>query len=148
MHAALAVSLLLRSRLLSEGRAASHHSERMELQPVVYGSFPHFATPPNLPAGQIPGGFLREATTFGMTIAFEHSQKKAQLLGESTAVTVCPGWKRRTEGSIKEECMAEHQPSKAGEYERPGTMDLTSLRLMIGIIVLLAMIIAPILFFR
>ena len=48
----------------------------------------------------------------------------------------------------KEECMAEHQPSKAGEYERPSTGTSRSLGLMIGIIVLLAVIIAAILFFR
>ena len=49
---------------------------------------------------------------------------------------------------VKEERMAEHQPSKAGEYERPSTGTSRSLGLMIGIIVLLAVIIAAILFFR
>jgi LPXTG-motif cell wall-anchored protein len=44
--------------------------------------------------------------------------------------------------------MAEHQPSKAGAYERPSTGTSRSLGLMIGIIVLLAVIIAAILFFR
>jgi hypothetical protein len=49
---------------------------------------------------------------------------------------------------VKEECMAEHQPRKAGEYERPSTGTSRSLGLIIGIIVLLAVIIAAILFFR
>jgi len=44
--------------------------------------------------------------------------------------------------------MAEHQPRKAGEYERPSTGTSRSLALIIGIIVLLAMIIAVILFLR
>jgi len=44
--------------------------------------------------------------------------------------------------------MAEHQPSKAGEYERPTTGTSRSLALIIGIIVLLAVIIAVILFLR
>ena len=44
--------------------------------------------------------------------------------------------------------MAESQPRKAGEYERPLKGTSRSLALMIGIIVLLAVIIAAILFFR
>jgi LPXTG-motif cell wall-anchored protein len=49
---------------------------------------------------------------------------------------------------VKEERMAENQPRKAGEYERPTTGTSRSLALIIGIIVLLAVIIAVILFLR
>jgi hypothetical protein len=49
---------------------------------------------------------------------------------------------------VKEEYMAEHQPRKAGEYERPTAGTSRSLALIIGIIVLLAVIIAVILFLR
>jgi hypothetical protein len=49
---------------------------------------------------------------------------------------------------VKEERMADNQPRKAGEYERPTTGTSRSLALIIGIIVLLAVIIAVILFLR
>jgi LPXTG-motif cell wall-anchored protein len=48
----------------------------------------------------------------------------------------------------KEQCMAEHQPSKAGEYERPMTGTSSSLALIIGGIALLIVIIAAIFFLR
>jgi hypothetical protein len=44
--------------------------------------------------------------------------------------------------------MAEHQPQKAGEYERPLKGTSSSLALIIGIIALLVVIIAAILFLR
>jgi LPXTG-motif cell wall-anchored protein len=44
--------------------------------------------------------------------------------------------------------MAEHQPRKAGEYERPMTGASRSLAFMIGGIALLIVIIAAILFLR
>jgi hypothetical protein len=44
--------------------------------------------------------------------------------------------------------MAENQPRKAGEYERPLTRTSSSLALTIGIIAVLAVIILAILFFR
>ena len=44
--------------------------------------------------------------------------------------------------------MAEHQPRKAGEYERPMTGTSRSLALIIGIIAVLAVIIVAILFLR
>jgi LPXTG-motif cell wall-anchored protein len=44
--------------------------------------------------------------------------------------------------------MAEHQPRKAGEYERPRTGTSSSLALMIGGIALLIVIIAALLFLR
>jgi hypothetical protein len=52
------------------------------------------------------------------------------------------------EFQIKEERMAEHQPSKAGEYERPTTRTSRSLALMLGGIALLVLIIVAILFLR
>jgi LPXTG-motif cell wall-anchored protein len=44
--------------------------------------------------------------------------------------------------------MAENQPRKAGEYERPMTGTSSSLALIIGIIALLAVIIIAVLFLR
>ena len=44
--------------------------------------------------------------------------------------------------------MAEHQPSKAGEYERPMTGTSSSLALILGGIALLAVIILALLFLR
>ena len=44
--------------------------------------------------------------------------------------------------------MAESQPQKAGEYERPMTRTSSSLALIIGIIAVLAVIIVAILFLR
>jgi LPXTG-motif cell wall-anchored protein len=44
--------------------------------------------------------------------------------------------------------MAEHQPRKAGEYERPMTGSSRSLGLIIGGIALLVLIIVAILFLR
>ena len=44
--------------------------------------------------------------------------------------------------------MAEHQPSKAGEYERPMTGTSSSLALILGGIALLAVIIIALLFLR
>jgi hypothetical protein len=49
---------------------------------------------------------------------------------------------------VKEEYMAEHQPSKAGAYERPTTRTSRSLALMLGGIALLVVIIVAILFLR
>ena len=49
---------------------------------------------------------------------------------------------------VTEERMADNQPRKAGEYERPTTGTSRSLALIIGIIVLLAVIIAVIFFLR
>jgi hypothetical protein len=48
----------------------------------------------------------------------------------------------------KEAYMAEPQPSKAGEYERPTAGTSRSLALIIGIIVVLAVIIAAVLYLR
>ena len=44
--------------------------------------------------------------------------------------------------------MAEHQPQKAGEYERPMTGTSNSLAITIGIIAVLAVIIVAVLFLR
>jgi hypothetical protein len=52
------------------------------------------------------------------------------------------------EFQIKEERMAEHQPRKAGAYERPTTRTSRSLALMLGGIALLVLIIVAILFLR
>jgi hypothetical protein len=52
------------------------------------------------------------------------------------------------EFQIKEERMAEHQPSKAGEYERPTPRTSRSLTLILGGIALLVLIIVAILFLR
>jgi hypothetical protein len=49
---------------------------------------------------------------------------------------------------VKEERMAEHQPRKAGEYERPTTRTSSSLALIIGVIALLVVIIVAVLFLR
>jgi hypothetical protein len=49
---------------------------------------------------------------------------------------------------IEEERMAEHQPRKAGEYERPATRASSSTALIIGIIAVLAVIVIAILFLR
>jgi len=44
--------------------------------------------------------------------------------------------------------MAENQPRKAGEYERPRTGTSRSLALIIGIIAVLAVIVVAVLFLR
>jgi LPXTG-motif cell wall-anchored protein len=44
--------------------------------------------------------------------------------------------------------MAENQPRKAGEYERPMTGTSSSMALIIGVIALLAVIIVAVLFLR
>ena len=44
--------------------------------------------------------------------------------------------------------MAENQPRKAGEYERPMTGTASSMALIIGIIAVLAVIIVAVLFLR
>jgi hypothetical protein len=44
--------------------------------------------------------------------------------------------------------MAENQPRKAGEYERPRTGTSRSLALIIGIIAVLAVIVVVVLFLR
>ena len=44
--------------------------------------------------------------------------------------------------------MAEQQPRKAGEYERPATRALRSTALIIGIIAILVVIILAVLFLR
>jgi hypothetical protein len=44
--------------------------------------------------------------------------------------------------------MAENQPRKAGEYERPTTRTSSSLALIIGVIALLVVIILAVLFLR
>jgi hypothetical protein len=44
--------------------------------------------------------------------------------------------------------MAEHQPQKAGEYERPMTGTSSSRALIIGLIALLAVIVVVVLFLR
>ena len=44
--------------------------------------------------------------------------------------------------------MAQNQPRKAGEYERPMTGTSSSMALIIGIIALLAVIVVAILFLR
>ena len=44
--------------------------------------------------------------------------------------------------------MAEHQPQKAGEYERPMTGTSSSTALIIGIIAVLAVIVVAVLFLR
>ena len=44
--------------------------------------------------------------------------------------------------------MAENQPRKAGEYERPMTGTSNSMALIIGIIAVLAVIVVAILFLR
>ena len=44
--------------------------------------------------------------------------------------------------------MAENQPRKAGEYERPMTGTSSSMALIIGTIVVLAVIIVAVLFLR
>jgi LPXTG-motif cell wall-anchored protein len=44
--------------------------------------------------------------------------------------------------------MAENQPRKAGEYERPMTGTSSSMALLIGLIALLAVIIVAVLFLR
>jgi LPXTG-motif cell wall-anchored protein len=44
--------------------------------------------------------------------------------------------------------MAENQPRKAGEYERPMTGTTSSMALILGGIALLALIIIALLFFR
>jgi LPXTG-motif cell wall-anchored protein len=44
--------------------------------------------------------------------------------------------------------MADNQPRKAGEYERPMTGSSTSMALIIGIIAVLAVIIVAVLFLR
>jgi hypothetical protein len=44
--------------------------------------------------------------------------------------------------------MAENQPRKAGEYERPMTSTSSSMALIIGLIALLAVIIVAVLFLR
>jgi hypothetical protein len=49
---------------------------------------------------------------------------------------------------ITEECMAEQQPRKAGEYERPATRASRSTALIIGIIAVLVVIILAVLFLR
>jgi LPXTG-motif cell wall-anchored protein len=55
---------------------------------------------------------------------------------------------KHREFQVKEYCMAEHQPRKAGEYERPMTGTSSSLALIIGGIALLIVIIAALLFLR
>ena len=52
------------------------------------------------------------------------------------------------EFQIKEERMAEHQPRKASEYERPMTGTSSSMALTIGIIAVLAVIVVAVLFLR
>jgi LPXTG-motif cell wall-anchored protein len=49
---------------------------------------------------------------------------------------------------VKELCMAENQPRKAGEYERPMTGTSSSMALIIGIIAVLAVIVVAVLFLR
>jgi LPXTG-motif cell wall-anchored protein len=44
--------------------------------------------------------------------------------------------------------MAQNQPRKAGEYERPATGTSSSMALIIGIIAVLAVIIIAVLFLR
>jgi hypothetical protein len=44
--------------------------------------------------------------------------------------------------------MAEHQPRKAGEYERPRTESSSSLALLIGLIAVLTVIVIAVLFLR
>jgi LPXTG-motif cell wall-anchored protein len=44
--------------------------------------------------------------------------------------------------------MAQNQPRKAGEYERPMTGTSSSMALIIGIIALLAVIVVAVLFLR
>jgi hypothetical protein len=81
-----------------------------------------------------------------MRIALEHSKPNSWVRG--TAVGVPRVAEEDREFQVKEERMAEHQPRKAGEYERSTTGTSRSLALIIGIIVLLAVIIAVILFLR
>jgi hypothetical protein len=81
-----------------------------------------------------------------MRIAFEYSKPQLWVQAPQSAVPRVAEQDR--EFQVKEERMAEDQPRKAGEYERPTTGTSRSLALIIGIIVLLAVIIAVILFLR
>jgi hypothetical protein len=81
-----------------------------------------------------------------MRIAFEYSQPTLWVQAQPSAVPRVAEEDR--EFQIKEERMAEHQPSKAGEYERPTTRTSRSLALIIGGIALLVLIIVAILFLR
>jgi hypothetical protein len=49
---------------------------------------------------------------------------------------------------VKELRMAENQPRKAGEYERPMTGTSSSMAIIIGIIAVLAVIVVAVLFLR
>jgi hypothetical protein len=63
--------------------------------------------------------------------------------------TAAPGARRvepPRELLITEECMAEQQPRKAGEYERPATRASRSTALIMGIIAVLVVIILVVLF--
>jgi hypothetical protein len=81
-----------------------------------------------------------------MRIAFEHTSQNSGCRHRSL---LCPAVAEEDrEFQIKEERMAEHQPSKAGEYERPTTRTSRSLALMLGGIALLVLIIVAILFLR
>jgi LPXTG-motif cell wall-anchored protein len=83
---------------------------------------------------------------FGMRIACEHS--KPQLWVQTQHLGV-PRVEEEDRGyHVKEERMAEHQPRKAGEYERPMTGTSSSLTLIIGGIALLAVILIALLFLR
>jgi hypothetical protein len=81
-----------------------------------------------------------------MKIALEHSKLTLWVQAQQSGVPRVEEEDR--EFQVKEERMAEDQPRKAGEYERPTTGTSRSLALIIGIIVLLAVIIAVILFLR
>ena len=81
-----------------------------------------------------------------MRIAYTHSKPTLWVQAQPLGVPRVAEEDRASQ--VKEERMAEHQPRKAGEYERPSTGTSRSLALIIGIIVLLAVIIAVILFLR
>jgi LPXTG-motif cell wall-anchored protein len=81
-----------------------------------------------------------------MRIAYAYSKPTLWVQAQQCAVPRVEEEDR--EFQVKEERMAEHPPRKAGEYERPTTGTAHSLALIIGIIVLLAVIIAVIFFLR
>ena len=85
----------------------------MELQPVVYGSFPRTLPHPRFfLADRYLAGFWEEAATFGMRIALEYSKPQLWVQAQQSAV---PRVEEEDRGyHVKEERMVEHQPSKAG----------------------------------
>jgi hypothetical protein len=99
------------------------------------------------PLRQSNDGGLHGRQKFGIRIAFS-LQQACSPVGQAQTCGVRRGQAGGSLVRAQEGRMAEHQPRKAGEYERPRTESSSSLALLIGLIAVLTVIVIAVLFLR